>query len=168
MLNNLRNWLNTDMKGFSLIEIIVGIGLMALISMTATLLLTSSLRSARKAAAIALVKNEGNWILNSMVGMTKYAASISTCNANQLSVLRLDGTTIDYTFSGTSIASNGANLNSNGVSVSSCAPVFTCSSSSSVTICFNLEKAGATDVTDRSSVSGIQFKKQVVLRNFGN
>jgi prepilin-type N-terminal cleavage/methylation domain-containing protein len=160
------------LKGFSLIEIILGLALFSMVMSSSMVVMYSSLRSSRKAAAIAMAKAEGAYTLGAMEYMIRFAKNVVCNTGNSLTVTRLNSTTpIVYTFSGSQIASNGAALTSNNVRVSSCGPTFTCSpvnEGKMVEICFQIDNAGGIDVTDRAGAlggNGIRFHSWVTSRN---
>lgn len=64
-------------KGFTLIEMIVAIGLFALLMTTTTMLLFASLRSTKKASNVTKAKAEGAYALNLMINLLRYATKIN-------------------------------------------------------------------------------------------
>ncbi len=154
-------------RAFSLVEMLVGLGLFAILGTVTAVMLLSAMRGARKAAAINLAKNEGQYALNAMAQTTRFAKS-AACTTTTLTLTKTDDTTVDYSLAGGTIASGSANLTSQQVAVTvplTCpgGGMFTCSGRT-VQICFNIDSATALDVTE---TAGILFKTSVVLRNWG-
>jgi len=150
-------------KGFSLIEILVGLGLFAVLGTVSSVMLLSTLRGARKAAAINIAKNEGQYALNAMAQTTRFAKACSS-TATSLTLTKTDDTTVIYNLASGVIVSGSANLTSEKVVATACGgTMFTCSGRS-VNICFNIDTPGTPDVTESA---GILFKTTVVLRNWG-
>lgn len=120
-------------KGFSLMEMLMGVGLMAILLLSANVLLFTSFKSARKASAITLANSEGAYALKSMEELIQFSRS-ATCNSStRLTVLTLTNEAVVYELNSAKIAStSGAtrNLTSNRVRVtaSTCpGGIFTCS-----------------------------------------
>ena len=167
--------------GFSLAELIVGLGLFAVVSVTTNILLFSSLRGSRKAAAVAAVRSEGSYALNSMVGMIRYAQRINGCTSTSVSLVAPDGSDLVYQLDTetspntiASVSSRQSNLTSSRVEVSvpDTAPcggnLFDCPGERLVKICFAVQTPGGADLggTDKAgSGEGIIFQSQISLRN---
>lgn len=150
-------------KAFSLVEILVGMGLFAILATTTAVMLLSAMRGARKAAAINIAKNEGQYALNAMTQMARFA-KLAACGGTTLTLTKTDDTTVNYSLVLGTIASGSADLTSQKVAVAACSPnMFTCDGRN-VQICFNIDSATAADVTE---TAGILFKTTVVLRNYG-
>lgn len=154
-------------KAFSLIEILVGLGLFAMLGTVSAVMLLSVMRGARKAAAINIAKNEGQYALNAMAQKTRFGKAAS-CTATSLTLTRTDDTTVDYNLTGGKITETEAavvdDLTSEKVAVATCGgTMFTCNGRT-VTVCFNIDTAGTPDVTESA---GIMFKTTIVLRNYG-
>lgn len=168
-------------KAFSLIEIIVAIGLLAIIAVTTSTLLLTSLRSARKSAAINEAKAEGQYALTDMVQNLKFAASIACNSATSLTMVDANTISTTYSLSGTrilkSISSPVTNLyittSSAAVGVGACTGgnMFTCDTTNTppryLDICYWIDAAGASDVTNSAGTgtSGVNFATHVDLRN---
>jgi type II secretory pathway component PulJ len=160
--------------GYSLIEVLLAIGLMAAILSLTSLMLFSVLRSARKSAAVAAAKTEGAYAMRAIERMVRYAGDIS-CPAGNLKVTLLNKDTITYGLAGGVISSNSAALTSDTLVINACTGgIFNCDISTagkSVRICFVINKAAGTDVTDfadSNGTGGVTFQSQLPIRNFGN
>ena len=165
-------------KGFTLIEVLLATGLMAVVLGTASVMFYTVFRSARKSSAIATAKTEGAFAVRSIDQMVRFAAKITACGTNSLTIERLNDDVVTYALSGTAISSSSGSLTSNNVSVTTCSgstSIFTCDPAVApfrvVKICFVINKSGGIDVTDyagATGTSGVVFQTQVLIRNFGN
>lgn len=160
-------------NGFSLIEILVGVALFAVLGTVSSVMLLSTMRGARKAEVINIAKNEGQFALNSITQMARFAKAATCGSTISLTLTKTDDTDVSYdlvtvTGRGT-IASGSADLTSQKMNVTECAGgMFTCNGRN-VRICFNIDAAGASDVTESAGTvgTGIKFVTTVVLRNYG-
>jgi Tfp pilus assembly protein PilW len=153
-------------RAFSLLELVLGMALFSMVITTGTAVLLSTLRSSRKAAAIASAKSEGAYALSAMEMMIRFAPIIKCTPPNSLDITRPNDETVTYSLSGTRIASGSAFLTSINVVVTTpCADVFTCTGNT-VEICFEIDNAGGVDVTDKAGPGGgIRFQTWVTSRN---
>ncbi|TSC87469.1 MAG: hypothetical protein G01um101416_452 [Microgenomates group bacterium Gr01-1014_16] len=152
-----------------MVEILVGLGLFAILGVGVAVMLFATLRGARKTTAINVANNEGRHALNLMAQMTRFAKVAQCPSPTSLTLTKTDDTTMSYSLSGTAIASGSANLTSQRVTVTACSgTMFTCSGRT-VQICFNIDAAGAADVTETAEGvgTGIKFVTTVTLRNYG-
>lgn len=180
-------------KGFTLIELLLGTALFALVFSAAGVVLFSSLKGSRKAAAVAVAKSEGAYTLRAITDMVRYAERVQ-CHTDrmQLYVKRTNGDELVYSFEDMvapdpdKIASTSgsftvpgpiaADLTSNRVNVTlpagDCGGVmFTCDTANkTVGVCFMVDNVAGVDVTDRSmGTEGVLFRSQVlVLNEVGN
>lgn len=147
-------------KGFTLIETVVAVGIFAILATIGSLLLFGTLRGAKKASAISVVRTEGVFALESMTSSLRYAHEITGCSATSITF-----DDITYTCDGGRIASNSARLTSTKVNVDAC--TIACSptppKTKTVDLSFTLSRTNATTVLDRAIVP---FSSQVVLRNY--
>lgn len=187
MLNNGLFLLTDKMKsrGFSLIEILIGITLVGLVFSVAGTVLFSTLKSSRKAEAIAIAKSEGAYAIQAIGSSIRYAKSIICGGSNlKLQINKSDTDSLVYSYvtstpnkiassSGT-ISSPGTaiNVTTNGVqlSLSQCGgEMFTCNASNTaVNICFAIDTVNGIDVSDKAmgtGVNGIVFKTGIGLVN---
>lgn len=158
-------------RAFSLIEVVMAIGIMAMLAAGGSLILTSTLRGAKKARAQALVRGEGTNALNVIVSGIKYAERVTSCAGGAVAVLDVNNRTVTYacTVSGTDkyLARSGVRLTSNSVAVVDCTAVFSCDfpppDTKSVSVNFRLLRAGADLLTEETAAMG--FETTAVLRN---
>jgi len=161
-------------KAFTLVEIMVSVGLMSILAIGVNTYFISSLRSARKAATNAIVKSEGEQIQTNIVQMVKFAKRINVCTATSLSILANDGSDVTYSVVSNRLSQNiippvptptvMANLNSTKTSVLGCGgTTFTCvTGGRTVDLCFILSSVGAGDVTDATSMT---FRNYIYTSN---
>ena len=156
--------------GFTLIEVIVAIGVFAVLSVMLSLLLAGTLRGSKKAAALILVRGEGAYAIESMAAQLRFAKSVTSCSTTGgTSVIVKTQAGEDLTFSclssGTDVylASNSARLTTANVKITSCASVFTCSDPWVVHVTFGLQKAGSN--LPLEGTANINFDTEVGLRN---
>ncbi len=165
-------------KGFSLIEILLGISLFIIMSATAGAVLVNSLRSARKASATTLAKNEGQYALKTIQQAILFAADATCVSGTTLNYhVENDPTNTLHTYSlnGAAIRADGNPMTSTSVSIAqgSCTNVFTCSTNGSgfvttVEICFVINNANGIDVSDTAGISGLKFDTLATLLNTKN
>lgn len=165
-------------RGFTLIELMIGIGLTSVLLVSVNLLFFSGIRSSRKSSAIGETDSEGRFVMGAIQQMVRYARKIDTCSNYSLTVRRVNGDAVTYNVILTSgsekISSSSADLTTSRVVVSPCsagAAVFTCSGSPQLTtvdICFKLQNRTALDVSDTAGESGLVYRTRVTLENSGN
>lgn len=157
-------------KAFTLIELMVTFALLAVMMTSVGLLLTASLRAAKKGLLTAQAKTEGQYAVDVMGNMLRYAVAKSDCTGNSVTFTPRNGDTLQTIFAcgSDNIASKSAeasprtsNLTSSKVKVSGCS--IECSLNS-VTIKFNIQQAGTSDLTSET-VSTIHFDTNITLRN---
>jgi prepilin-type N-terminal cleavage/methylation domain-containing protein len=177
-------------KGFTMIEVLVAVGVMALISTVIAQVFFTSVRSNIKTELMKEIKQNGDYAMNTMIRVIQNAKSIDVCNANSLTVTNQDTpptTTqfsyalghngnpplnLDYCYI-TMITSSQIALTSNNVTIGSdatnCGSAinFICSSIGSVTravnIKFTLNQIGAGNAKYEKAT--IPYDATVVLRN---
>ncbi len=164
-------------KGFSLIEIVLGMSLFSVLLVTANMVIFSSLKSARKSAGLDAVRREGAYLLDLITKEIQYSSAISQpCNGNTITLTRPDNATL-LTFNldttEQQMEQGVAVLNSGDVVVKlhpDCATAFTCSVEPNpryVNVCFAVETSNGADQTDwaTSDGTGIKFSRQVLRKN---
>jgi prepilin-type N-terminal cleavage/methylation domain-containing protein len=160
------------MKGFSLIELIVSLGLFALLSLIITMMTFSSLSVAQKANLVAQARSQGSYALTLMTNQLRYASDLSdwsNCNTDSLSYVdhffqttsfskQSDLTNGDYLAS----ASASVRLTNSGFIISACSDqptIFACDlPTRTVKVCFVITNKNDTSV-------GLVYKDQILLRN---
>lgn len=175
-------------KGFSLIEILLGMALFAMVMSAAMSVLFTSLKSSRKAAAVTSAKAEGAYALRAMESMIRFATDIECVDSNTIKVYRVKDEeenrqdVIVYELLSNRVASRSANLASTPiptsapryltttdmtVSAAAClgSAMFTCSGDA-VAICFEINNVEGMDLTDKAGVGGgLKFQTWVTARN---
>lgn len=157
-------------KGFTLVELIIVAGIMLIIGLVSANLFFSILKGSLKATVIKEVKQNGDYALAILERGIRNAIDITPCNSGMtlpsITVTNSDGTTTEFSFSDTTIASSGANLISDGFFVSSYG--FECNlvdeRPSEVKIKFTL---GKNLVSLRSEEKAtVNFRTMVKIRNY--
>ncbi len=176
---------HSDRRGFSLLEVLVSVGIIAFLGTTLTQILFSITRSSAKTEVLKDVKQNGEFSLQLMERYIRNARTItSTCTASGTSLDSLSfvnpdgGTTSFYCLSdgkAIRIASSSASgvqfLTSNSVTLgASCATsslVFVCTASDdvpkSIHISFQLAQIGTP--VDQFEKAGANFQTTILLRN---
>lgn len=163
-------------NGFTLIEIIVVIGILGIIMVMGSNLFFSILRGSTKTKILQLVKQNGDYTITVMSRMIRNAREISgNCQLGMtnLAIQNPDGHETEFSCLeiGTTngrIASNSARITSSDVKVDSCS--FTCVngevgvSPAAVTINFTLSQAGVT--TRLEEQASVNFQTTISLRNY--
>ena len=167
-------------KGFTLIEILVVIGLLGIIVAVGSNMFFTTLKSSTKSKILTVVKQNGDYTLTIMERLIRDSEKVIVnsdgvlCEAgmNKLKVKRLDGSEIEFTCEGEGtadslIASNSANLTSSEVKVDSCS--FDCFSQGDfypqvVSIDFTLSQA--VETTRLEEQAAVNFRTTVTTRNF--
>lgn len=153
-------------KGFTLIEVLIALAVFSVLGMMTTVILVGALQGAKKAAAVALVKNEGARVINTMTQMLKYSPSVTACTTNPYSITfqpRVGDRDLTRFFcTSDSIASNSATaeLTSGKVEMTTCS--ITCPSLQQVNIEFKLRMKVGSFATENADTT---FKTQIGLRN---
>lgn len=148
-------------QGFTLVELVLAFGIFAMLATSTVVILSATLRSTARAAVAAKVRNEGEYLMESISQLTRYSKDVSCVGTTELDV-----STATYlplakiTCSGTTIASNSAQISSREVEISGCA--FTCSPTDTnptqVNVSFSIK-----DLND--VITPLTFDTNIVLRN---
>lgn len=157
-------------KGFTLIEIMVVIGVFGIIAAFTTNMFVSILRGSSKSQILAEVKQNGNYALSVMERMIRNARKIEVYDVSSITILNPDGgSTVFSCDPGQKIASNSASLISEQVLVGDCPNFIAVNEGISglnpdtVTITFTLQEAGAK--TRPEDKARVDFQTTVSLRN---
>ncbi len=173
-------------SGFSLIEILITIGLFAVVISATNVMMYTSMKNARKVTAISLAKAEGAYALKVMQDAVRYAKKVE-CATDTTIIPNIPYLKTDVVNSSTSyyfyfdpatgqLARKNATpytavvppvvlryLNSTDVAVSfnGCTNglLANCAGSGNVSLCFNIKKASGIDVSESSSAAaaGLMF-----------
>jgi prepilin-type N-terminal cleavage/methylation domain-containing protein len=164
-------------KGFTLVEILVVTGLLAVVAVVISNMFFTTFRSSTKTKALTAVKQNGDYALLVMERLIRGSKEvISSCPevapavANSIRIKMLNGDEILFScdLDNELIASNGANLTSvDQVKLDSCS--FGCQSKGdfypqTVTIDFTLSQVGETLRSEEQAK--VDFKATVVTRNY--
>ncbi len=141
---------------FTLIELVLAFGIMALLATTTTTILAATLRSSARATVAGKVRNEGEYLMESISQLARYSTSVTCPSATQLRVATAAYLpSANITCSGANIASDSGQLNSNEVAISGCN--FSCSSTQ-VSITFSVQDTNGL-------IAPLTFDSDIVLRN---
>ena len=166
---------SSSRQGFTLVEILVVIGILGILAVIGSQMFFSLLKSSAKTRVLAEVKQNGNYALSVMGRITRNAKSIETCalGMEKIRITNPNQEWIEFDLSGTRIASVSAlrtdYLTSNKVTIDTGEPFqFDCVQSGNsppvVTISFTLIQSAA-GVRPEEEAS-IDFKTTVSLRTY--
>lgn len=157
----------SDRRAFTLIELMVVIGVLGLVAVTATTVFLTVSRSQRNSEIVEELKQDGNSTLTSMRRMIRHANSISCPSDTEIAITSPDGSDTSFVCSSTSIASNSANpvmlIETSSNYVINCDDFATCGSSE-VIIKFQLQ-AGTESTALPYQQSTLNFSTSVSPRN---
>lgn len=164
---------NIKVRGFSLVELLIAVGIFAIVAVVTTQSLSSSLRNSRKSDAIRKTRENVDYALSSMERLLRNAQEVNCTNPNTLSYKDEFGRPTSFTCVRTGsegyIASASARLTSTS-SVVDCnsEPVFFCTPPTdgvpgSVQITINAYDStfGTTE-----EGAGVRSRTKVLLRNY--
>ena len=100
-------------KGFTLIELIVSIGILGLVVVAAVNLFFSTMKSSKKTDNLLALRQNGDYVLNTIKSRV-YNADMVVCLGNNLAVTREDEPIANFTFSSDTLKMNGADLIDSG------------------------------------------------------
>ena len=167
-------------KGFTLIEILVVVGILGIIAVVASNVFFTTLRSSGKTKVLTIVKENGDYALSVMERLIRDSQEVVTNSdgqycingMNKIKVKRIDGTEIEFaceeegTVNGR-IASNSARLTSNEVKVNSCS--FDCEAKGQFypkTVIINFTLSQSTVTTRPEEQASVNFQTTVSVRNY--
>ena len=171
--------------GFTLVEMLVSIGLFTAVTTIIISVLFTSFRASKKSEVVVSIKQSGSAVLTRMVNGIRYARSLddpTSCipeiTVSSITVTAFDDGQTTYScpdlyadvvdITTTTISSNSAALiDTNSVEVEDCS--FTCSQATpshppTITIKFRLKAARTTDFVE--TTGSIPFQTSVIMRNF--
>jgi prepilin-type N-terminal cleavage/methylation domain-containing protein len=164
-------------NGFTLIEILVVMSIVALISVFGLSFLSTILKGSSKTNIISELKQNGNYVLDVMSYYIRNSVSIDSCAGSSITLRQWDNTTVTFTKINqddvnkinSKIASNSSSLtNSDSVSGVSVASLnFTCDSSKPpvVNIDFSLTQS-AWAQNSAEFTGSVPFSTTVSLRTY--
>ena len=162
-------------KGFTLVEMLVVIGVLAIIVVVGSTIFFNLLKGSTKTRTVNLIKQNGSYALTIMERMIRNGKIIQNSDGQicesvmpKIKIENPDGGETEFSCEGDRISSNSASLISNQVKVANGSCSFDCQRTSVfepdvVTINFTLSQVQA-DVRPEEEASMV-FKTTVVLRN---
>lgn len=121
--------MNKVNSGYSLVEMLVVMGIFSVLAVMITQVLAASLKSAKRVEVTTKIRTNLDFALASMERNLRNAKTVSCPSATQVNFTGADGGESYFVYSGQSIASGSANLTGNTVKVTTCS--FTCTTSAS-------------------------------------
>lgn len=170
---------NKKTSGYTLIETLVVLGIIALVSAFGLNFLTTILRGNSKTTVTTEIKQNGNYALDIITYFARNALSIESCSSSSISLRQWDNSTVTFSLLpqvndlnnkvNARIASNSSVLTNadanNGVSVSSLS--FTCSNSTPPVVSINFQVTQSAFLPDRPELKGkVNFQTSVSLRTY--
>lgn len=156
-------------SGFSLIELILVVSILAIVVIMASNFLLSTLSSSGKAGITKEVKQNGNFALSVMEALILNSTSVNCPDDKTISLTDTEGSTTVFFCDETEgkISSNSANLTADNVKVFACQ--FTCENNvgkpSKVSINFSVREKSALTLRPGEKTS-LDFQTEVVTKNF--
>jgi prepilin-type N-terminal cleavage/methylation domain-containing protein len=153
------------LNGFSLIEILVSMSLVAVVMAAANQVLFSFLKSEQKARSTMEVKQVGDNALAVMVNEIRNAEEITACPTGGITFDSKNGSTHTFQCSGEQIIWNGSSLTGSDLTLVDGTCNIDCfiGKYGTISISFDLEKESIDPVRKASPVS---FNTTVLLRNW--
>jgi len=163
-------------NGFTLIEVMIVVGILGIIAVVGSGAFFSILRSSTKTKTLQIVKQNGDYAISVMERMIRNARVVTdppiSSTVSSITIKNPDGGETTFSCEGDppTIASNGASLLSNEVKVSDCDNIFEVTVGQAgvkpavVKINFNLTQAKATNRPEEQAE--VNFQTTVTLRNY--
>lgn len=167
----------TKMRGFSLIEIIISVGVLAVVGTLLSHVFFTTTRTATKTDRVNDIKENGEFAIEIMTRLIRNAKSIDSSNCtgsstNTLLINNPEGTITTFSCPNNRIASESVSLTeyltNENVSADCSTLLFTCLSQPgappTVNISFSLDQVGPTPI-DQFERARRSFQTSVTLRN---
>jgi prepilin-type N-terminal cleavage/methylation domain-containing protein len=173
-------------KGYTLIELLTSIAILAAIGSIIAGVLTFSLRGSNKITVVENIRQNGSYALSQISKDIIYAqpfngittginaAHLAACPpatpVTEITMVSSAGVMVRYTCNGATLTANGSSIiNSTSLSLTGCS--FTCAQADVASvpiigISFWLEPRNATGLAENNANSKINFKTSVTMRNY--
>ena len=148
-------------KGFTLVELLIVVGLVLIISTVGTSIITSILRSYNKAHIINEIEQNGNYVLSLMESQIRNARSVLVDGTGKiLEVTPQDGPSITFAITGSPgvVQKNGETLTGDAVAVVVADSGFTVTGTSPQTVTIVLK------IRQSSTITRIDYQAETTLR----
>jgi prepilin-type N-terminal cleavage/methylation domain-containing protein len=156
-------------RGFSLIEMLVVIGLLTMLAIIGTMLFLNTLTTSNKASIALNVKQQGENALSQMTAMIRRATRIEDCTPTTLVILNQDENTTTFFAENNKIASNsGVYLTGSDTFVSD-GPTFSCIEDSAEIVFVNINfslKRGDEQLDKPVDIVELPFSAGVGVRRY--
>lgn len=159
-------------KGFSIIELIIVVGLLAILMLAISSSMLMSVISSNRIRTATKTKQAGNYALDQIQGLIRNSKDISVCNQDSVTVTNQDGTTATIELDGTRLISNlDVFLTPEGTTTSTSA-LFTClptdtdatteNKTNLIKISFDMRDSADSRATENPT---LHFETSINLRN---
>lgn len=153
-------------QGFTLIEILIVVGVFSILALTASMTFFNLLKSSTKSRTTILVKQNGDYAMGVMTRMIRNARKLESCvsSSDHITIRNPDGYPTTFSCIDHPISSQSASLIDDTLAVSNCS--FNCQDGGrfkpdAVTIRFTLSRIGSRPEEEAS----VNFETMVNLRN---
>jgi len=160
-------------KGYSLIEVLLAIGVFSLLAVLVTQTLANTLRSAKKSDTQSKVRTNFDYAISVMERQLRNADNITTCDGNPSNIIEYtdaNGDSADFycNLANEYVASRSGtrddHLTSDEVSLTSCS--FTCTQESGVPDSIEISLSGTDNTGSGVESSHVTVQTRVMLRTY--
>ena len=151
-------------RGFSLIELVIVVGLVSLLALGLSAVMLTTLANSTRIRSLAVAKQTGDYALGQIQELVRNAKTAVSCNSasNTITLTNPDGGTTIFASSGTAIASNSAAITPVGMNIANfsltCAPSDTVPAI--VMVAFDVQAVGAYSTQPVHFATSIQIRNQ--------
>lgn len=160
-------------KGFSIIELIIVVGLIAILMLAISSSMLMSVISSNRIRTATKTKQAGNYALDQIQGLIRNSKDISVCNATTVTVTNQNGTTSTIELDGSRLISNpDVFLTPDGTTTSISGSLFTClptdtdatteTKTNLIKVSFDMQNSAESRATENPL---LHFETSINLRN---